>query len=47
MHGSITRKLVKTSCFSFYLLCFIFYKMEAQEGRTGSAGEVLRKGVGG
>jgi hypothetical protein len=24
------------SCFSFYLLCFFFYKIGEQEGRTGS-----------
>jgi hypothetical protein len=25
------------SCFSFYLLCFFFYKIGEQEGRTGSS----------
>jgi hypothetical protein len=30
-------KLAKTSCISFYLLCFSFYKIREQEGRTGSA----------
>jgi hypothetical protein len=25
------------SCFSYYLLCFFFYKTGEQEGRTGSA----------
>jgi hypothetical protein len=26
------------SCISFYLLCFFFYKIGEQEGRTGSPG---------
>jgi hypothetical protein len=48
MHGNNTKKLpvylsylklVKTPCFSFYLLCFFFYKIGEQEGRTDSAGE--------
>jgi hypothetical protein len=30
-------KLAKTPCFSYYLLCFFFYKTGEQEGRTGSA----------
>jgi hypothetical protein len=30
-------KLAKTSCFSFYLLCFFFYKIREQEGGTSSA----------
>jgi hypothetical protein len=30
-------KLAKTSCFSFYLLLFLFYKIREQEGGTGSA----------
>jgi hypothetical protein len=29
-------KLAKTLCLSYYLLCFLFNKIE-QEGRTGSA----------
>jgi hypothetical protein len=33
---SQTRKQ-KPSCFSSYLLCFFFYKIEEQEGSTGSA----------
>jgi hypothetical protein len=33
-------KLAKTSCFSYYIICFFFYKIGAQEGRTGSAQEV-------
>jgi hypothetical protein len=36
-------KLAKTSCFSYSLLCFFFYKIEEQEVGTGSAGG----GVGG
>jgi hypothetical protein len=31
-------------CFSFYLLCYFFYKIGEQEGRTGSAQGL---GVGG
>jgi hypothetical protein len=31
-------KLAKMSCFSNYVLCFFFYKIGEQEGRTGSAG---------
>jgi hypothetical protein len=31
-------KLAGMSCFPFYLLCFFFYKIGEQEGRTGSAG---------
>jgi hypothetical protein len=27
-------KLAKASCFSFYPLCFFFYKIEEQEDRT-------------
>jgi hypothetical protein len=30
-------KLTKMPCFSFYLLCFFFYKIREQEGRTCSA----------
>jgi hypothetical protein len=49
-------KLARRSCFPFYLLCFFFYKIREQEGRTGSAWgvgdtggtvEVVGKGVGG
>jgi hypothetical protein len=36
-------KLAKTLCFSYYLLCFLFNKIE-QEGGTGSAQK--RGGVG-
>jgi hypothetical protein len=35
------------SCFSFYLLCFFFYKIGEQEGRTGSAQGVGAVGAGG
>jgi hypothetical protein len=52
-------KLAGMSCFPFYLLCFFFYKIGEQEGRSGSAegvgrvfgtgrrGETAGKGVGG
>jgi hypothetical protein len=56
MHGNNTRnlpvqlylylKLEKTPCFSYYLLCFFFYKIEEQEGRTGSAWSPGCQGVG-
>jgi hypothetical protein len=47
-------KLAKTSCFSFYLSCFFFYKVGEQEDGTGSGvggchqweGEVAEKRVG-
>jgi hypothetical protein len=46
-------KLAKMSSFSFYLLCFFFYKIEKEEGRAALPrgwhhwlGEVVRKGVG-
>jgi hypothetical protein len=29
--------LAKTPCFSYYLLCFFFYKIGKQEGGIGSA----------
>jgi hypothetical protein len=31
-------KLAKTSCFSFYLLCFFIYKIGEREGEPGFAG---------
>jgi hypothetical protein len=34
-------KLVKRSCFSFYLLSFFFYKIREQKSRTGSAWECV------
>jgi hypothetical protein len=59
MHGSNTRnislynylylKLAKMPCFSYYLLCFFFYKIEKQEGRTGSdtrKGRIVERGDG-
>jgi hypothetical protein len=33
------------SCFPFYLLCFIFYKVGEQEGGTGSVGKRGLKSV--
>jgi hypothetical protein len=38
-------KLAKTSCFSFYLLSFFFYKIGEQEGKIGCRGG--RVGTGG
>jgi hypothetical protein len=41
-------KQVKMSCFLFYLLSFLFYKIGEQEGRTSpSQGEGLRPVEGG
>jgi hypothetical protein len=40
-------KLAKTSCFSFHLLCFFFYKIRGQEGRRGSGMGVGNGGRGG
>jgi hypothetical protein len=39
MHGNNTRnlKLARIPCFSNYVLCFFFYKIGEQEGRTDSA----------
>jgi hypothetical protein len=35
------------SCFLFYLLCFFFYKIREQEGRTGFSWGLFRVwGVG-
>jgi hypothetical protein len=39
-------KLTKTSWFSFYLLCFFFYKIREQKCGTGSAGGGGGWGVG-
>jgi hypothetical protein len=36
-------KLAKMPCVSYYLLCFSFYKIREQEGRTAFA---LKLGVG-
>jgi hypothetical protein len=36
--GGAYLKLVKMSCFTFYLLCFFFYKVREQEGGTDSMG---------
>jgi hypothetical protein len=36
-------KLAKMLCLSYYLLCFLFNKIEEQEGRPGSA---WKQGVG-
>jgi hypothetical protein len=44
LYSYLYLKLAKTSCFSSYLLCFFFYEIGEQEGRTGSAGKV-RGGV--
>jgi hypothetical protein len=35
--GYLYLKLAKMPCFSNYVLCFVFYKITEQEGRTGSA----------
>jgi hypothetical protein len=41
-------KLAKTPSFSYYVLCFFFYKIGEQESRTGSAqrwGEYREEGA--
>jgi hypothetical protein len=42
LYSCLYLKLAKMLCFSYYLLCFLFYKI-GQEGRTGSA---WKRGVG-
>jgi hypothetical protein len=37
LYSYIYLKLAKMSYFSYYLLCFFFYKTREQEGGTGSA----------
>jgi hypothetical protein len=37
LYSYLHLKLAKTSCFSFYLLWFLFYKIREQVGWTGSA----------
>jgi hypothetical protein len=32
LYSYLYLKLVKTPCFSYYLLCFLFYKIGEQEG---------------
>jgi hypothetical protein len=50
LYSYLYLKLAKTLCLSYYLLCFLFNKIE-KEGRTGSAwkrgGWVEKEGVGG
>jgi hypothetical protein len=40
-------KLAKTTCFSFYLLCFFFHKIGEQAGGTGSRVVLALVGGGG
>jgi hypothetical protein len=37
LHSYLYFELAKPPCFSYYLLCFFFYKIREQEGGTGSA----------
>jgi hypothetical protein len=37
LYSYLHLKLARTSCFSFYLICFFFNKIGEQEGGTGSA----------
>jgi hypothetical protein len=37
LYSYLYLKLAKMSCFSYYLLCFFFYKIREKEGRTSSA----------
>jgi hypothetical protein len=57
LYSYLYLKLAKMPCLSHYCLCFFFYKIGDEEGRTGSAwrelgfgisvwGEVEGKGVG-
>jgi hypothetical protein len=52
LHSYLYLKLAKTSCFSYHLLCFFFYKIREQEGESGSArrqrgwGWVVERGDG-
>jgi hypothetical protein len=36
LYSHLYLKLAKMPCFSFYLLCFFFYKIGEQESGTGS-----------
>jgi hypothetical protein len=48
LYSYLYLKLAKIPCFSFSLLClcFFFYKIREQEGRTGSACGVVVEGIG-
>jgi hypothetical protein len=37
LHSYLYLQLAKMLCLSYYLLCFLFNKIEEQESRTGSA----------
>jgi hypothetical protein len=37
LYSYLCLKLAKMPCFSYYLLCFFFYKIGKQEGRIYSA----------
>jgi hypothetical protein len=37
LYSYLYLKLTKKPCFSYYLLCFIFYKIGEKQGRTVSA----------
>jgi hypothetical protein len=37
LYSYLYLKPTKTSCFSYYLLCFFFNKIGEQEGKKGSA----------
>jgi hypothetical protein len=43
LHSYLYLKLAKMPCFSYYLLCFFFYKIKEQESGRGSA---WRRGSG-
>jgi hypothetical protein len=43
LYSYLYLKLAMTPCFSYYRLCFFFYKIGEQEGTTGSAWRLERK----
>jgi hypothetical protein len=44
LYNYLYLKLATMPCFYYYLLCFFFYKIKEQEGRTGSAQGLRRWG---
>jgi hypothetical protein len=47
LYSYLYLKLVKTLCLSYYLLCFLFNKIEEQEGGRSSAWKPVAGGGGG
>jgi hypothetical protein len=44
LYSSLCLKLAKPPCFSYYVLCFFFYKIREQESKTGSSPRQLPGG---